>query len=373
MNRKTSISGFQFFCLIFLYEVGTSSVVGLATDAKQDAWISLIIALIVGCFLFYVYIKLYEMYPELTLTLYVQEILGKYAGKLVAIVYIIYFIYIAARDLRDFEEILVITLFNASSLISMGIIMMFLVMYAAYKGLETFARTNEFIFYLMIFIIVIIIGFEIVSKIYHVNNLRPALENGWFPVMKAAFPLTVTFPFGEILAFTMIMPHLRNSKAAMKMGIFAMTFSGFILILITLKNIMILGVSAFERTTFPLLTAISYINIAHFIQRMDPLIVILMVVGGFSKITIYLYCAISGTAELCKVKNNNRLVYPISLIIVPASIWMAPNFLEHYKEGLDFVPYYLHIPLQMIIPIALLMIALIQRKQKAKNEKENIL
>lgn len=48
MNRKLKISGFQ-FCTIFLFEVGSSSLVALAPQAKQDAWISLLIALILGC------------------------------------------------------------------------------------------------------------------------------------------------------------------------------------------------------------------------------------------------------------------------------------------------------------------------------------
>jgi len=36
-------------------------------------------------------------------------------------------------------------------LILIGILMMFIVMYGAHKGLETFARANEFIFFLIAF------------------------------------------------------------------------------------------------------------------------------------------------------------------------------------------------------------------------------
>ncbi len=372
MNRKTTISGFQFFCMIFLFEVGTSSLHGLASDAKQDAWISLLIASIFGCLLFYVYIKLFELFPKQTFTNVIQEILGEYAGKFVAIVYLIYFIYIAARDLRDFEELLVITMFNASSLILIGILMMFIVMYGAYKGLETFARANEIIFFLIFIIIVIIIGFECVSKIYQINNLRPILENGWKPVIKASFPLTTTFPFGEVIVFTMIMPHLNKTHKALKVGIPALICSGLILIFFSIKNIMILGVSVYERAMFPLLTAISYINIANFVQRLDPLIVILMVIGGFVKIFVYYYCAVTSTAELFKVKKSSDVIYLISLIVVISSLWMAPNILEHFKEGLEIVPYYLHIPFQMIIPTALLFIAFIQKKTKLKKEMETV-
>jgi spore germination protein KB len=368
MNRKLQISGFQLFCLIFLLEMGSSSLIGIATGAMQDAWISLIIAIMAGCILFFVYIKLFELYPDLPFTKYIQEILGKYAGKFVASVYIVYFIYIGARVLRDFEELLVISLYNATSLISIGILMMFLTMYAIFKGFETFARVNEFCFYVIILIIVTVVGFEIIGDLIKINHLRPVLENGWTPVMKAAFPLTVTFPFGEIIVLTMLMPYLKKIDVAWKVGIPAMIFSGSILTLITVVNIAILGADVVERATYPILTAVSYINIANFIQRLDSLIVIVMVVGGFIKIAIFFFCAMIGAADLFDVKKSDKLTYPIAVTIVISSIWMAPNYLEHYKEGLDIVPYYLHIPLQIVTPIVLLVIALIQKKKKDKEK-----
>lgn len=371
MNRKLSISGFQFFCIIVLFEIGSSSLIGLATDAKQDAWISLIIALSMGCILFYIYIKLFEMFPDLPFTHYIQNILGKYAGILLALIYTIYFIYIAGRVLRDFEELLVISLYNATSLISIGILMSFLVMYAVYKGFETFGRVNEFSFYLIMLIIVVVIGFELVGKLFHINNLRPVLESGWKPVIHAAFPLTVTFPFGEIITFTMLMPHLRKPELALKVGMPAMIFAGFLLTTLTLVNIMILGVDVLGRATYPILTAVSYINIANFIQRLDSLIVIVMVLGGFMKVAVFFFCAVIGASDLFRVKKRDQLTYPIAVIIVLSSVWMAPNYLEHYKEGLDVVPYYLHVPLQIVVPIALLAIAIIQKKVNEKNSLEN--
>jgi spore germination protein KB len=303
LNRKLTISGFSFFCTIFLFEVGTSSLVGLAPKAKQDAWISLLIALFWGSLLFYVYIKLFEIYPNIPFTDYVQQILGGYVGKFVVIVYIIYFIYLSARVLRDFEELLVISLFNPSSLISIGILMMFLIMYGLFKGFETIARANEVIFILIITIISIIITFEFISNVYDFNNLRPVLENGWKPVINAAIPLGVTFPFGEIIIFTMLMQCLNKQEKALKIGMPALILSGFVLTIFTIKNIAILGISVLERTPYPLLVAISYINIANFIQRLDPFIVIIMVCGGFVKITIFFYCAVSGSADLFNVKK----------------------------------------------------------------------
>jgi spore germination protein KB len=371
MNRKLNISGFQFFSMIFMFGVGASPPVEIFARAKQDGWISLLIGLIAACIIFAVYIKLYSIFPELPLTKYIQIILGKYVGKIFALIYILYFLYIAARALRDFEDLLTITLYNASSLISVGLIMMLLIMYAISKGLETFARSCEFIFIMIMFLVVIFIGFEIISKLIKIDNLRPVLENGWIPVLKAAFPISLTIPFGEILTFTMIMPHLTKQELAIKVGVPALLFSGLILTLFAVLNTAILGASVIERTTYPLLTAVSYINIADFIQRLDTFIVIIAVCNAFVKITIYFYCAVSGAADLFNVKKSDQLVYPIGMITVLTSLWVASSFLEHHLEGIHLVPYLLHIPLQIIIPVSLLLVLLIQGKLKSNKEDLN--
>ncbi|PGS56382.1 endospore germination permease [Bacillus sp. AFS041924] len=365
MNRKISITGFQFFSMIFIFGVGTSPPVEIYSRAKQDGWISLLIGLFVACLLFSVYIKLHSFFPDIPLTKYVQVILGKYVGKVIALVYIIYFIYISARALRDFEDLVTITLFNASSLFSIGIIMMFLIMYAMFKGLETFARANEFIFMMIMILVFIFIGFEIISNLIKIDNLRPVLENGWKPIFKGAFPISVTIPFGEVLTFTMIMPHLNKKDKAMKVGIPALIFSGLILTLFGMLNTAILGPSVIERTTYPLLTSVSYINIADFVQRLDTFIVVIAVCNAFVKISIYFYCALSGAADLFNVKKSDQLVYPLAIITILSSLWAASSLLEHHKEGVDLVPYLLHIPLQTIIPVSLLLIHLIQGKLKS--------
>lgn len=366
MNRKTSISGYQFFCMVFLFEIGSTSLVGITHVAKQDVWISMIISMLIGCVLFYVHIKLYEIYPEYQLTKYVQFIFGKYVGKSLAIMYIVFFIYIAGRILRDIEDLLTMTLFTASSLISIGIILLFAVMYGLFKGIETFARSTEFIFIFMIIFIFLTLGFEFISNIFQINNLRPVLEQGWEPVIKAVFPFGILFPFGEIIVFTMILPYLNKKEKAYKVGLPAMLFSGFILVIFTLSSLAILGASAISKSEYPILVAAGMINIADFIQRIDTFIILLIVCGGFIKLSIYSFCAISGAADLFNVKSSSQLIYPICVIILITSLLMASNHDEHRNEGFGKVPYLIHIPLHFIIPISLLIFSLTQKKLREK-------
>ncbi|MEH7558504.1 GerAB/ArcD/ProY family transporter, partial [Priestia megaterium] len=104
--EKAKISASQLFILMVLFELGSALLVPLAIDAKQDAWLAILLGMVCSFALLLVYHKLYTYYPDLLPTEYMQRILGKVLGTVIAFVYILYFMYDASRVLRDFGEML---------------------------------------------------------------------------------------------------------------------------------------------------------------------------------------------------------------------------------------------------------------------------
>jgi spore germination protein KB len=361
MMQHVKVSSFQLFSVIFVFEIGSSLLVGQAKDAKQDSWIVLLMAIILGCLLYLVYIKLAKIYPSLTLIGYLQKILGRYLGWLIGLFYVVYFIYLAARVLRDFEELLVITAYRSTSLLAIGIIMISCIMYAAYKGPEVFFRITEICFFALIFMLLSLLVLELSAGILQTEHLTPVLENGWSPIFKSLIP-TLTFPFGEMLVFTMLIPFLDKQKFAKKVGIFGIALSGLTLVVVNFMHLSIIGPDLRARSAFPFLTAVSYINIADFVQRLDTIVIISMVLLGFVKITVFFFCAMIGTSELFHIQEKKKLIYPLGTTILIFSLIIAPNYIEHIKEGVKFTPYYLHVPMQIVIPLLILIIAVIRQK-----------
>ena len=79
--EKAKISGYQLFVLIFLFEIGSALLVPLAGEAKQDAWLVILIAMIGGFLLFFIYYGLFQYYPDQLLTEYVRHIMGNFLGQ----------------------------------------------------------------------------------------------------------------------------------------------------------------------------------------------------------------------------------------------------------------------------------------------------
>jgi spore germination protein KB len=81
-----------------------------------------------------------------------------------------------------------------------------------------------------------------------------------------------------------------------------------------------------------------------------------------------MYVATLGTSQLFKVKNLNLLAFPFGLITLLVSELIAKNYPQHIKRGLDYTVKYVHLPLQIIIPVIALAIAWFKNKNTQANE-----
>jgi spore germination protein KB len=197
--------------------------------------------------------------------------------------------------------------------------------------------------------------------------LQPVLENGWKNVLKEVIVgQTINFPFGEMIVFTMFLPYLREQKKALKACLGGMLLSGINIMVIAVVNISVLGTDLLNRVPFPLLATIRRVQFAGFIERLDSFFVLYLIIAGFFKIALYYYAAVIGTAGLFKLKKHQTLNFPICMIILFGSIKIASNISEHNYEGGKIIPFFLHWPFQIIIPIILVTIAFFRNK-KQKN------
>lgn len=68
--EKAKISASQLFILMVLFELGTSLLLPVAMEAKQDAWLAILLGMLSSLVLFVIYYKLYSYYPDLLPTEY---------------------------------------------------------------------------------------------------------------------------------------------------------------------------------------------------------------------------------------------------------------------------------------------------------------
>lgn len=103
---KEKLTSYQFLSIMFFVSYGTASLFFLTPDAKNDIWVALLFYALVSIILQMIYVNLFNKYPEDSIVTYLPKIYGQYIGFILSIIYIWFFAYDAARDLRDFTELI---------------------------------------------------------------------------------------------------------------------------------------------------------------------------------------------------------------------------------------------------------------------------
>ncbi|WP_046174193.1 GerAB/ArcD/ProY family transporter [Domibacillus indicus] len=364
--EKARISAFQLFILIVLFELGSAMIVPLAIEAKQGAWLAILIGAAGGCGIFLIYYALFRYYPDESPVHFVRHIIGSVPGKIVAFLYILYFLYLSARVVRDFGEMLITIAYVETPLFVLNLLMVLLAVYTIRKGIEVLARTGELLFIVLAFLFLSAFLLIAAGGTLDYGNLKPVMGEGLAPIVKTAFTQTIYFPFGEIFAFMMIMPYVTDPKKVKRTGLLAITASGFVLASIMAANTGVLGVELVNRSLFPLLATIQSIELADFLERLDVYFMLAAIIGGFVKITLFLYVSVAAAADLFKVKKPSQLAYPLGVVVLLLSIMIAGSLPEHIQEGIKLVPLYLHLPFQVILPALVLLVAFVRHKGRGK-------
>ncbi|WP_456279955.1 spore germination protein [Bacillus sp. K7] len=364
--EKAQISIRQLFVMIIIFELGSSLLITPGTMAGRDAWIAVLLGCAAGLFLFYLYQGIYQCYPDFSPKEYMDDMLGTKLSWIFSFLYILYFAYIAARVLRDFGEMLLTFAYHDTPIIILNALLMGVSIYAVRKGIEVLARSAELLFGAMYLLGAFGLVLLIVSGSVEPQNLKPVLADGFSPIIHSVLTQTMYVPFGEVVLFVMIFPYLSDRKGVKKTGMLAMIISGMVVTLTVAINISVLDVDLTLRSQFPLLSTIQTIKVEEFLDRLDVFFMLALIIGGFFKVSLYLYAVVVGTSTLFKEKNPSQLAYPMGFGILLLSITIATNFSEHLNEGLKVVPLYIHLPFQLLFPLFLFIIAVWKKKRREK-------
>ncbi|MEC1892883.1 GerAB/ArcD/ProY family transporter [Cytobacillus firmus] len=363
---KENISLSQLLTLLINFLLGSAIVVGVGGDAKKDAWIAIAAAILIGFGIMLFYYFLISRVPGNNFFELMEFGFKRPLAIIFSITYVVYFLYLACRVVRDFGELIASAILPSTPIEIISLTICLLMAYILYLGLEVLGRTSEiFTPYLFGFLFLLTI-LLFASGNANLNEIKPVLGDGVKPVLKALFPTLIVFPFGELIAFTLILPVVTNFKYCLRVSLLGVAIAGALLLFAMFLMIVTLGADALLRSNFPMLSSAREVSIGNFIERIDALVVFIMMLGILVKGSVFMFAGLKG------LEYTFRLPYryfslPVAMIVSAYSVLISVNFGDHWQEGLEMVPYCLHLPMQFGLP-SLLLIAVLwkRRKKKAK-------
>ncbi|WP_333638007.1 endospore germination permease [Tissierella praeacuta] len=352
-----NVSNSQFKSLIIMFILGTSLLISGDSKAMEDTWISILMAILIAIPLIFIYCKLILLFPGDTLFDILIKVYGKFLGKLFTIFYTFYFFHLGAIDIRNTTEYIQVVSFPETPQYVSAIFIGILSIYAINLGfsiLSTWTKLTLPIIMLMVFT-----TFILAIPKFNISYIKPVLYNGWKPVISGAYSLLI-FPLAETVVFMVFFAYLNNKKDTTKVYISSILIGGFLLLIVAIRNILLLGFPDLSKIYFPSHYATSLININGFVQRIEILISINLILASFTKIAVCLYGASIGVFKVFNSKTFKKTSIVLCILMIILSVSIFKSTMEMF-EFINIYRYYV-IPFQFAIPILTLILAKIRKK-----------
>lgn len=359
-TKEIKISVTQFFMLAVTFVISTSDVflpAFVAQEAKQDAWISVIIATAGSLIIANMFLTLGNMYPDKTLAEYACDILGKPLGMLVGLSYVYFFLAISWLVTSELEEIFVISFNPDSPVIVYGIITILVAAYAVYCGLEVIARINEILLPLGILILLIIALINIPNM--DMYKLLPVLYNGIYPPIKGAFLIQTWLT--ETVVFLQILPYIKERQKIRKyLNLSILTLGGSLMV--GILTITVFGVGMTAKLLFPALEYVRFARLGSFLQNLDISIMVVWISGIFVKIAFSYFAGALSLSQALGFKSYKNIIFPVGVLIIAMSCATATKL----TNMLFFLKYILpeyFVVMTTLIPLLLLIVAMLRKRK----------
>jgi len=345
--------------------IGAAIILSPGKEAGKDIWIAILFAGLLGLPMIFVHTRLLRIFPGDDLFDIQQKAFGKVIGKVISCFYIWFAFHLGSLVLRNFSEFIQVVSLQETPQFPVLIIMVILCIWAVKSGIEVLGRWAAFFLPLFLFIVIGLTFLSIPDM--DLDNIRPVLYDGISPVLNGTASL-FAFPFAEPVLFTMVFNSLKAKDKTLKAYIISMLITGGVLITVSVRNILVLGLQNFTIIFFPSYSSASIITIGDYFGRIEALSGTIFFFAEFVKASVSLYIASKGFAKILNFSHYNQLAAPIGLLMVCMATFVYSSTMEMFDWASEIYKYYV-LPFYVIIPlITLIVIEIKVRRNKSSNK-----
>lgn len=356
-NDIVSMRQVKLLFIIDLY--GTASLIAprlAVNSAKQDGWISLLLATLIAMLYCYVLTKLVRLFPRKTIVEFAQEITNKFIGSIISFVLLCKLILACSIELRIFGELTKQILLPKTPIEVIMITMLLTAAYLARKGYECRARLGEISIYLILIPIGIVLFFGMLQ--IKVPNLAPIFISKPTQVLDGAYMLSFQYSALEIILLSIaFVDKPQKSTKAVLSSVIIVGAINLVTFFITVGN---LGIYETENHIWPVMTIMKIINIPIiFVERLDALMMLFWILVIFTYVNAKMYFSSIVIQRQFKIKTHKFVV--MGLLPVLYIVALLPDSIVQGYEWLRNIYRYAGLTFMLPVPLILLIIAKIRK------------
>lgn len=347
--KQCSISERELVFLTAIFIIGTAIMLvppAVASEARQDAWLSMLLGMLFSVLIAIFLISLQKQFPKKSLVEYSGLVLGFPIGRVMSGIFLLFSLQLSIFILRNIGDFVHELILPQTPLVIIHAIIMVIAVYAVRNGIEVFTRVIVFLLLpsLLFFLVISILTLPYAEF----GRLLPFLEKGYKPVIRGLIT-AASFPFGEIVIFSMILYRVNNSRPGGRGLMYGLIIGLIVLELGIIRTIAVLGVESCIRYIYPVIGAVEEVPISNIFIM---ILTLNWFVFAFGKLTICFYVFTTGLSQWLKIDNERILLAPTGVIITAFSIFIYSNYIEEIYFASKINPFY-KIPIELGIPFLL--------------------
>ncbi|SDM78380.1 GerAB/ArcD/ProY family transporter [Sediminibacillus halophilus] len=315
-NKK--ISRRQFFFIIIQTQIGVG-VLSLPFDlhqaAKQDGWISFVLAGLCIQLLIVAMWLTARQFPDDDLISFLPKLFGNAIGKLLSSAYYLYFVCVCVLILVLFGRMLHLWILPNTPFWVLAILLAFTCLYLISSGLLVMARIYTFVSILLVIIFLLLV------------SALPDIQLVYLlPVGQTPIPQLVKGAQAAVLAmlgyisFFYLYPHTKGTPAErLKTMSYANLFVILFYLFVVFVSFTYFSTSEITFVPQPVLYLLKAIEL-HVISRVDLFLLSMWIVSVATSFSTYLFMASKGLTDMFHSKKPSRFAVFSTTLIVVASL-----------------------------------------------------
>lgn len=319
------ISSRQFTILIVLGVIGDTILVVptmAAAYAKQDAWLSMLLAFALGLATGGMYGMLANRLRGQSLVAGARQRLGAWFGGAAGLLVLFQFYMCILTLLNEMSQFMTTQMMPETPVNAIMILFLAVVIIAYRYGVEAFARMGEMLIpaFFALFVTLVVLLLPQVE----LPHLQPVAANGVLPIVQGAFPLYCA-AFAEMLVIFMLVPHVEAKNGLLKPIFKGFAAGGVVIFIVMLLCVLVLGPNLMETKYYPTFVLAQKISVGDFLERLEAVLTFLWVITVFFKTLLLFYALTTGLSQLFRLKESRMLTIPLAMILLVSTVAVTPS------------------------------------------------
>lgn len=363
-TKKDSISVRQLF---FVFTIIVSSPVTRflpkysAAKAQQAGWVSPIVSIVPFIALVLIADRLLNKYKEQSMAEIITNLLGKYLGKLVLVLYLLWAFYVEAMYIRFYAERLTGTIYPNINNNILIMILLIPIAYMLHSGFTVIARISEIILPFIGAILVLLTIF-LLNRV-RVDNLLPVYFNDIIPIIRGSYSMTGVIAYMFLLFF--LGDRLVNLKSLRKFGYISAAVNISSATLVNLITIGVMSSSITRRNPAPVLSVVKQISILDTIENIEVIVVAIWVFADFILVSTLFTVLLKLLKAILGLSDTKPLINMLAVLLYFLSLGVTARKFE-MDEFSDQLVLPMNIVMGYIIPAALFVLSMVRKKPEQK-------